>query len=158
VVLAEMSGRTMLLTGDARGDDIIDGLEGAGCLAPDGAPFEVDLLKMPHHGSSRNVDEDFFGRVLAHHYYVFSADGRDGNPDHETLAMLADARGTDEYTLHFTISSDAAEKETNAARRECLSKVMSWLDDERPPNCQVVFRDPNGAVPSVIVDLCDPAV
>ena len=56
-VLAEMSGRTMLLTGDARGDDIIAGLRAAGLMGEDDQVFACDLLKMPHHCSSRNVDE-----------------------------------------------------------------------------------------------------
>ena len=70
---------------------------------------------MPHHGSSRNVDEAFFARVTADHY-VFSADGRHGNPDPQTLRMLAAARGTDEYTLHFTLPEDFREAAADHSR------------------------------------------
>lgn len=101
VVLAELSGKSMLLTGDARGDKILEGLELARLLKP-GGKRKVDLLKVPHHGSSNNMEADFFERLPAEHY-VFSGDGEHGNPERETLEMLLEARGVDaEYTIHFT--------------------------------------------------------
>ena len=44
----------MLLTGDARGDDVLAGLREAGLLRR--SPLHVDVLKLPHHGSDRNVE------------------------------------------------------------------------------------------------------
>ena len=72
VVLAEMNEKRMLLTGDALGRYVTDGLEKAGKMK-DGK-IRLDLLKMPHHGSSRNTTPEFFQKVTADHY-VFSADG-----------------------------------------------------------------------------------
>ena len=79
IVLAERGGRTMLLTGDGLGEDILDDLGRAGRLK-DGV-IHVDLLKMPHHGSIRNVmaPADLLERITADHY-VFSANGTSGNP------------------------------------------------------------------------------
>ena len=92
VVLAEADGKSMLLCGDARGDHVLTGLETAGKLAA-GGTLALDILKLPHHGSIRNVDHDFFARLPARHY-VISADGRDGNPESATLeAIAALARG-----------------------------------------------------------------
>jgi len=99
VVLASLGGRSMLLTGDARGDFIIAGLRNAGLLKND--KIHVDLLKMPHHGSARNVAREFFEQVTADHY-VISADGRFDNPDLEMLKMLTEARGAAEYTVYLT--------------------------------------------------------
>ena len=50
VVLAEADDKRMLLTGDARGDKILEGLELVGALKRVGT-MHVDLLKVPHHGS-----------------------------------------------------------------------------------------------------------
>ena len=85
VVLAEAGGKRMLLTGDARGDKILEGLR---ARRPAGRPartskMHVDLLKVPHHGSANNLDDDFFERITADHY-VFSGDGEHGNPERET--------------------------------------------------------------------------
>lgn len=102
VALAEKDGKTILLTGDARGDYVLEGLEAAELFADDGR-FHVDVLKMPHHGSEHNVDHVFFQRIVAHHYVV-SADGRHGNPDPGTYQMLlANRRPADgPFHLHFT--------------------------------------------------------
>ncbi|MEA2194792.1 MAG: hypothetical protein QOG42_1226 [Solirubrobacteraceae bacterium] len=99
VVLAECDDRRMLLTGDARGDHVLAGLDEAG-IATD-AKTHVDILKLPHHGSIRNLAADFFERVTADHY-VISADGRDGNPETETLETIAAARTDDDFEIHLT--------------------------------------------------------
>jgi hypothetical protein len=49
------------------------------------------VLKVPHHGSDRNMTKEFFEQVHATDY-VFSGDGEHGNPERETLKMLYDAR------------------------------------------------------------------
>ena len=101
VVLAELGGKSMLLTGDARGDKILEGMELAGLLEKNGKRH-VDLLKVPHHGSDNNMATIFFERVPADHY-VFSGDGEHGNPERATLQMLLDARGADaDYAIHLT--------------------------------------------------------
>jgi hypothetical protein len=109
VVLAEADGRSMLLTGDARGDKILAGLEQIGAL-PAGGTMAVSLLKVPHHGSANNLDADFFARVIAEHY-VFSGDGEHGNPEREALQMLWDARRDAPYTLHLTYPLDEIDRE-----------------------------------------------
>lgn len=111
VVLAECDGKRILLTGDARGDKILKGLELVG-LVKQGGKVHVDILKVPHHGSSNNLDNDFFQRITADHY-VFSGNGEHGNPERESLEMLLGARGDDEYTIHLTYpvaEIDAARK------------------------------------------------
>jgi len=101
VVFAELGGKNMLLTGDARGDKILEGLELAKVLTP-GGTRPINLLKVPHHGSDNNMETIFFKRLPAEHY-VFSGDGEHGNPERKTLQMLLDARGPDaNYAIHLT--------------------------------------------------------
>lgn len=100
VGLVECGGKSILLTGDARGDNILEGFEEIGVLAP-GGKMRVDILKVPHHGSSNNLEKDFFDRIEASHY-VFSGNGQHGNPERESIEMLMDARGNDPFTIHFT--------------------------------------------------------
>ena len=102
VVLAEVGKKRMLLTGDARGDKILEGMELVGLLKKDGkSKLHVDVLKAPHHGSNRNVDPIFFRRATADHY-VFSGNGQHGNPERETLEMLWAERGDEKYKVHLT--------------------------------------------------------
>lgn len=100
VVVAECEGKRMLLTGDARGDFILQGLQGAGLLDGNGAAH-FDLLKVPHHGSDRNTTKEFLQAITADHYVV-SADGKHGNPDGPMLEMLRQARAGARYTVYFT--------------------------------------------------------
>src|SRR4029453_3859062 len=57
VVLAKIGGKSIFLTGDARGDKILAGLELVK-LVKKGGQLRVNILKVPHHGSSNNLDQD----------------------------------------------------------------------------------------------------
>jgi hypothetical protein len=122
VVLGESQGRRMLLTGDGRGDHTLTGLRLAGLLQ-DGR-LDVDVLKVPHHGSSRNIEPAYFKTIVARHYVV-SADGRHHNPDVETLKMISDARDDDDFTIHLTYPTD----EFNVP--EIGRKVRTFFDADR---------------------------
>jgi hypothetical protein len=100
VVLAEAGGRRMLLTGDGLAGDILEGLKGAKLLK-EGGTLHVDILKMPHHGSARNVTEEFLRAVTADHY-VMSANGKYDNPDLATLKLFSKVRGAARCTAHLT--------------------------------------------------------
>ncbi len=99
VALAECGGRRMLLTGDARGDNVLAALSAASLSFS--LQDRLDVLKVPYHGSDRNVDLDFF-RALPADHYVISANGRHHNPSVATLQMISAARPDDDFTLHFT--------------------------------------------------------
>ncbi|MEX2105261.1 MAG: hypothetical protein WD810_00030 [Solirubrobacterales bacterium] len=145
VCLAECGGKRMLLTGDARGDKILAGLEAAGILEPKDS-IELDLLKLPHHGSCRNLDQKFFERLRARHL-VISADGEYDNPDVETLEMLSKARDDDEFTIHLTYSD---------FKRDVGPKVHGFFDAEKKAGrkYEVVFRPTDDL--SMRIDLLDP--
>ena len=112
VVLAEAAQKSILFTGDALGDKILEGLKMVGRLDQDDS-IHVNVLKGQHHGSDRNYTPEFFERVTADHY-VFSGNGEYGNPERETFRMLADARGDDPYTIHLTYPVD----EIDVARKD----------------------------------------
>jgi len=135
VVLAEVEteGKRILLTGDARGDKILEGLELVGLLDA-GGTIHVDILKCPHHGSDRNVEPVFFRRITADHY-VFSGNGEHGNPERETLQMLLDERGDGEYTVHMTYPLD----EVDAARQREWEKQQRRQKERQTvkPDAQV---------------------
>lgn len=126
VVLAEVGKKRMLLTGDARGDKILEGLELIGLLKKDGkSKIHVDIMKGPHHGSDRNVEQIFFERITADHY-VFSGNGEHGNPERETLEMLLAARGDKEkYTVHLTYPIDEIDKDRKKDWQKHSSKPWS---------------------------------
>ena len=89
-LLVEEGGQSILLTGDARGDQIVDGLKAAGRF-PGSPPLVVDVLKVPHHGSEHNIDSDFCDAVIARDY-IFCANGEDENPNLKVVEMMARRR------------------------------------------------------------------
>ena len=137
VVLAEAGKKTMLLTGDARGDKLLEGLELVGLLKKDGkSAMHVDVFKGPHHGSDRNAEPILFRRVTADHY-VFSGNGEHGNPERETLQMLFDERGDeDDFTIHLTYPID----EIDVGRKEDWAKEQAKEKARKKKNPKVKVR------------------
>jgi hypothetical protein len=90
VMLVEEAGKSVLMTGDARDDHIIDGLVASGRSSPDGH-IHVDVLKIQHHGSENNYSEGFGKRVTADHY-IFCGNGKHENPDTRVVRRLIDSR------------------------------------------------------------------
>ena len=134
----------MLLPGDARGDDILAGLQSAKLLRS--GTCHLDLLKLPHHGSNRNVETDFFRQVTADRY-VISANGEYGNPEDDTLQMISEARGKADFTLSLT----------NRDGKNDLGKRLRDFfaaEKSRGRKYRVVFR--KATAPSLKVDLLDP--
>jgi len=89
MVLAEAEGKRILLAGDGRGDHLIDGLKKTNLLNSKGE-LHVDILKLPHHGSIKNVSREFFDRIIAQ-TYIISANGKHGHPSFETLRYLVES-------------------------------------------------------------------
>jgi hypothetical protein len=114
-MLVEIGKRKILLTGDARGDDMVSGWEAAG-RDPE-KPFSIDILKMPHHGSDRNLSEEFLKLFPADHY-VISADGKHSNPDIGTLTGMTEVLGNRAYTIHLTNRTPAMKKALDALEKE----------------------------------------
>ena len=96
------TGKTAILTGDGRGDHLLQGLAQANLLSAAGT-IHVDVFKLPHHGSDRNVTKTFFKKVTADHY-IACANGKDGNPDYSTLSWLVQVAKDQgrQITIHAT--------------------------------------------------------
>jgi hypothetical protein len=103
MVLAEADQKRLLLTGDGRGDHLLDGLGQAGLLTPDGS-IHVDVLKVAHHGSDRNATRGFFRTVTAD-TYVVSANGMYGNPDLATLIWIVEAAREQNRAIELVLTN-----------------------------------------------------
>ena len=106
MLLVEEGRRTILLTGDGHGDDILRGLESAGAIT-DGGGLHVDVLKVQHHGSEFNVDPKFCRRITADNY-LFCGNGKHENPDLKVLGAIIDSRLGSERRRSRNDGSDGA--------------------------------------------------
>ncbi|HEX2254560.1 MAG TPA: MBL fold metallo-hydrolase [Thermoanaerobaculia bacterium] len=150
VVVAKAEGgdgrtRRMLLTGDARGDHTLLGLRQAGLL-DDAGTVHFDLLKLPHHGSDRNVETDFFRQVTADHYVV-SGDGGHGNPEVATFEMLFTARPDAPFHLHLTYPPEELRGDYPVAELQALLERRR----QQVPGFQV--HTPADGEPSLRIEL-----
>ncbi len=152
VVLFRYRGKTFLFTGDARGDHILDGLASAGLLYEE-EPAYIDVMSIPHLGSDRNITLDFFERLQAESY-LFSGNGRHGNPDVATIASLIAARGCDRYRMWFGNREDREGR--GGAEGEQGARFDDFFAKEAPfaQNYRRVFRSTSRG--SIIVDLLEP--
>jgi beta-lactamase superfamily II metal-dependent hydrolase len=88
--LVEENGKSILLTGDGHHLDILRGLTHLNKLNGNGG-LHVNVLKVQHHGSEHNLDEEFCRKITADNY-VFCGNGEHENPDLRVIQALADSR------------------------------------------------------------------
>jgi beta-lactamase superfamily II metal-dependent hydrolase len=124
------TGKTALFTGDGRGDHLLQGLGQANLLSATGT-LHVNLFKLPHHGSDRNVTKTFFKKVTADEY-IASANGKDGNPDYSTLSWLITAAKDQnrQITIHVTNST----KSTDDIQADFDPQTFGYTLKVRPAN------------------------
>jgi beta-lactamase superfamily II metal-dependent hydrolase len=135
VLLVEFKGKSMLLTGDARGDHIIDAIKaGPGR----GRPLHVDLLKVPHHGSAHSNGPELFEAVTADHY-VISGNGVHGNPHPDALRALFKTQRGRPITVHLTNRPTAGAVKPDDVRK--AREAQAVLDTAQlDPNVTLRFR------------------
>jgi hypothetical protein len=144
VCLLRQEDHTMLLTGDARGDLILKALDAA-ALTSNGE-LHVNVLKLPHHGSIRDVEVDFFQRITADHY-VISGDGRYGNPESKTLEMITGSRKDDEFTIHLTYAAGQSDWE---------QRLTAFIAERDAKDRCFHVQTRSGSALSLSVDLREP--
>jgi len=124
-LLVEDDSESLLLTGDARGDQIVDGLKQAGRL--NGGTIEVGVLKVPHHGSENNIDSDFVEAVIARDY-VFCGNGFSENPNTKVIEMMFRRRraaSPKPFRFWFNSSEAVSANPTHMAKVETLVQNLA---------------------------------
>ncbi len=125
-LLVEEGGQKILLTGDARGDQILDGLTATGHLT--GPALSVDVLKVPHHGSENNVDSAFSDAIVARHY-VFCGNGEHENPNLDVIEMLCQRRlaSPGSFTFWFNSSEQVSTRQSAAQHMAAIEALVRQL-------------------------------
>jgi len=136
VLLVEFAGKRMLLTGDARGDQLIAAINNSPVITK---PLIVDLFKIPHHGSSHSNGRELFEMVTADHY-VISGNGEHGNPHPETLTALFESQAGRPITLYLTNRPSAgAVKPDDVTKARQAEEILNAAESN--PNVTIVYRD-----------------
>lgn len=96
-MLLQFQGRSLLFLADALADDALKKLNGR---------TAVDLLKLPHHGSSRNISKKFIDAIETDTYLISTNSERYGHPDLETLAKVICKRTAYNKRIYFNYKLD----------------------------------------------------
>lgn len=134
-LLVEDDSESLLLTGDARGDQIVEGLKQAGRL--NGGTIEVGVMKVPHHGSENNIDSDFVEAVIARDY-VFCGNGFSENPNTKVIEMMFRRRraaSPKPFRFWFNSSEAVSANPKHMAKVETLVKSLA-----KTAKAQFTFR------------------
>jgi hypothetical protein len=106
-VLAEYSGRAVLLAADAHDDVLTESLRRLRGERSQAAPLRIDGLKLSHHGSKKNTTRQLLEEVLADHYLVSTNGDRFNHPNSTAIKRIIDAHGpADEFALLFNYDQD----------------------------------------------------
>jgi beta-lactamase superfamily II metal-dependent hydrolase len=134
--MVEEGGKTLLLTGDSQQKIILKGLKLAGFLEP--GHLHLDVLKVQHHGSENNVDEEFCRQVSADRY-VFCGNGSHGNPETKVLEQFFESRvgpaqkqarspKAKDRPFEFWFSTTSDAQKPGSDERENFAKVEKLVD------------------------------
>lgn len=130
--LAERPNRRILLTGDGLGEDALNGLKKLGLTGP-GGKLHVDVLKVPHHGSSRNSTRKFYQTITADTYVIPAGKHKDDdNPDLQTLIWIVTAARKQKRQIKILVANP--NKNTEVLVKQYPSEQygyhLTFLDQE----------------------------
>lgn len=127
VLLVREGDTSLLLTGDAQHDILLDQLRAAGQLVA--GHLHLTALKVQHHGSEKNMSPEFARTVSADHY-IFCGNGQNGNPEVDVIQQIFDSRTSgdpavralapethDDRPFHFWFSTSSATPAEGTAAR-----------------------------------------
>lgn len=87
IILAECEGKKLLLPGDSTPEELCDALQYYNKI--NGAPLELDFMKLPHHGSTRNVTKNILDEVTCSNFIISTKKNEKYYfPNKETIAKL----------------------------------------------------------------------
>jgi beta-lactamase superfamily II metal-dependent hydrolase len=141
MLLVEAEGKTVLLSGDGLGEHLLEGLHQSGLIKEDGT-FHVDVFKLPHHGSARNVTPELFDRITAD-TYVISANGTNENPEFQTLEWLVQAAAKQGRSFSILATNET----------KSIKTLVAQYDPEKN-HYKLKFIEPESH--SITLDLCEP--
>ncbi len=97
--VAEFEGRSCLFTGDAQMPVLVPAVRRL-CAERGVQRLQIDVLKLPHHGSKANISVELLDLLDCGGYVASSSGAKFGHPDPEAIARVI-VHGGDKPTLHF---------------------------------------------------------
>ena len=107
IVLVEVSGRSVLLTGDAPAPQLARGLARM-CAERGVERLPIDLFVVPHNGSAANLDDVVLSLVDVDLFAICTDGSRFHHPDSATIELIA--RSHPDARIVFNYRSETTER------------------------------------------------
>ena len=100
IILAECEDKKFLLPGDSTPEELCDALQYYNKI--NSAPLELDFMKLPHHGSTRNVTKNILDEVVCSNFIISTnKNNKYYFPNKETIAKLIRYRESTDVTINI---------------------------------------------------------
>lgn len=100
-LLLEYKGCKVILSGDAFSDDLVDGIN---AVSP-GERLHVEVCKLPHHGSKKNVHKALVESLDCDNWLISTDGTRFKHPDAEAIARVISFSSDTNPLLSFNVPS-----------------------------------------------------
>lgn len=143
--LVEEDKKTLLMTGDGHWEDIFKGLQAIRKLDLKKG-LHVNVLKVQHHGSEHNTNDEFCNKITADNY-LFCGNGLHENPDLDVIKAIIESRTTkpaitsqagNNFTLLFNSSSTATSGSIKAVKH--MKAVEKLVMDSAKKHQNIKFK------------------
>ena len=99
VIVAEHDGKKVLLPGDCTPEELFNALHNYNCI--NGSPLKLDLMKLPHHGSTRNITKSIVSQIDCTDFVISTKlNKKYFFPNKETIAKLVSYRAQKERIIN----------------------------------------------------------
>jgi hypothetical protein len=102
--VAEWRGKRILFAGDAHPDALIEAIQPLAQF--EGGRYRIDLLKVSHHGSKKNISKDFLDLIDCKKFALSTNGKLHGHPDPEAIAKILSFSTVGMKSLFFNYRSD----------------------------------------------------
>ena len=123
-LLLQYKGRKIILSGDAFADDLVDGINAFSPVEK----LKLDVFKLPHHGSKKNVHINLIQSVDCDNWLISTDGTRFKHPDAEAIARIISFGSHAKPLVSFNVPSKFNE----------WWKKQEWIDMY---NYEVMYGD-----------------
>ena len=113
---------------DAHIDLIVDSLKKLGYTKEN--PLEAEFIKLSHHGSKKNINQDFLDLIRSDNFVILTNGASHGHPDKEALSrIILNPNRNFSKRVNFICNYENILEENN----------FSW-EDEEEYNFELIYR------------------
>jgi hypothetical protein len=129
-VMLEVEGKRVLLGADAHARVLTDGLQQLAARYGT-ATLDVDLFKLPHHGSAGNLTRELLELMRCDQYVVSTNGSYFHHPDPEAIEVLGRPGAAELPTVHFNYLSDTTRRWADPAEQTRVGIRSAYGTDGR---------------------------